>query len=89
MKDQAGRLRNVSFQWQRGAAKAGPFVDIPAVEGGTADRYIPLPVDLGMWLNAIATYDNAFVTGKTAQGVSLSRSAVAADHVQRGPDLRH
>ena len=67
-----GRLRNVSFQWQRGAAEAGPFVNIPAAEGGTADRYIPLPGDLGMWLNAIATYDNAFVTGSTEQGVSLS-----------------
>ena len=71
VKDQAGRLRNVSFQWQRGAAKTGPFVDIPAGQGGTADRYMPLPGDLGMWLNAVATYDNAFVTGKTAQGVSL------------------
>ena len=70
--DKAGRLRNVSFQWQRGAAKEGPFVDIPAVEGGTADRYIPRPGDLGMWLNAMLTYDNAFVTGKTAQHVSFS-----------------
>ncbi len=70
--DNAGRLRNVSFQWQRGAAKEGPFVDIPAAEGGTAARYMPLPGDLDMWLNAVATYDNAFVTGKTGQGVSLS-----------------
>ena len=67
-----GRLRNVSFQWQRGAAEEGPFVNIPAVEGGTAVRYIPRPADLGMWLNAIATYDNAFVTGSTEQGVSLT-----------------
>ena len=70
--DKAGRLRNVSFQWQRGAAEEGPFVNIPAVEGGTAARYIPRPGDLGMWLNAMLTYDNAFVTGKTAQSVSLS-----------------
>ena len=70
--DKAGRLRNVSFQWQRGAAEEGPFVNIPALEGGTADRYIPRPGDLGMWLNAMLTYDNAFVTGKTAQSVSLS-----------------
>ena len=72
VKDEAGRLRNVSFQWQRGAAEEGPFVDIPAGEGGTADRYMPLPGDLGMWLNAKVTYDNAFVTGKTEQGVSFS-----------------
>ena len=79
--DFAGRVRNVSFQWQRGPADTGPFADIPADEGGTAAAYTPVLGDLGMWLNATATYDNAFSTAKTAAGISfgavLSRPAVS------------
>ena len=79
--DFAGRVRNVSFQWQRGPTDTGPFADIPADEGGTAAAYTPVLGDLGMWLNATATYDNAFSTAKTAAGVSfgavLSRPAVS------------
>ena len=71
IEDVSGRFKNESWQWQRGETRGGPFTDIPAEEGGTSGRvYTPSAADLGKWLRAAVSYDNAFGAGKSASGVS-------------------
>ena len=71
IEDVYGRFKNESWQWQRGETRGGPFTDIPAEEGGTSGRvYTPSAADLGKWLRAAVSYDNAFGAGKSASRVS-------------------
>ena len=64
------RVKNASWQWQRGETRDGPFTDIPAAQGGTWRVYEPAAADLGKWLKALVSYENAFGPGKSASGVS-------------------
>ena len=60
-------ISNEAWQWQRSATEYGGYSDIPASEGGTSNPYTPSAGDLGMWLKAKVTYDDATDTGLTAQ----------------------
>ena len=64
------RVKNASWQWQRGETRDGPFTDIPAAQGGTWRVYEPAAADLGKWLKALVSYENAFGLGKSASAVS-------------------
>ena len=68
--DRSFRVKNATWQWQRGETRDGPFTDIPAEQGGTSRVYVPAATDLGKWLKALATYENAFGPGKSLSGVS-------------------
>ena len=68
--DQSFRLKNATWQWQRGETSDGTFTDIPAAQGGTSRVYVPAAADLGKWLKALASYENAFGPGKMVSGVS-------------------
>ena len=60
-------VSNEAWQWRRSATEAGAYSDIPASEGGTSNPYTPSAGDLGMWLKAKVTYDDATGTGQTAE----------------------
>ena len=64
------RVKNATWQWQRGETRDGTFTDIPAAQGGTSRVYVPDAADLGKWLQALVTYENAFGPGKSLSGVS-------------------
>ena len=66
--DESFRVKNATWQWQRGETSDGTFTDIPADQGGTSRVYVPAAADLGKWLKALVTYENAF-----GPGLSLSR----------------
>ena len=68
--DESFRVKNATWQWQRGDTSDGTFTDIPAEQGGTSRVYVPAAADLGKWLKALAAYENAFGPGKTLSGVS-------------------
>ena len=68
--DESFRLKNATWQWQRGDTSDGTFTDIPAAQGGTSRVYVPAAADLGKWLKALVTYENAFGPGKSLSGVS-------------------
>ena len=68
--DESERVRNATWQWQRGETSDGTFTDIPAEQGGTSRVYVPVAADLGKWLKALASYENAFGPGKMVSGVS-------------------
>ena len=68
--DQSFRIKNATWQWQRGDTSDGTFTDIPAAQGGTSRVYVPAAADLGKWLKALADYENAFGPGKMVSGVS-------------------
>ena len=68
--DESFRVKNATWQWQRGETSDGMFTDIPAEQGGTSRVYVPDAADLGKWLKALASYENAFGPGKTLSGVS-------------------
>ena len=72
---------NEAWQWQRSATEAGAYSDIPAAEGGTSIPYTPSAGDLGKWLKATVTYDDATGTGWT--GEATTAGAVASGAVQR------
>ena len=54
---------NITWQWQRADAEAGPYTDIP---GATSATYSPTTDDAGKWLRAVATYDDDEGNGQTA-----------------------
>ena len=64
------RTSNEAWQWQRSATQTGTYSDIPATEGGTSITYTPSPGDLGKWLKATGTYDDADGTGWTAESTT-------------------
>ena len=66
--DESFRVKNATWQWQRGDTSDGTFTDIPAEQGGTSRVYVPAAADLGKWLQALVSYENAF-----GPGLSLSR----------------
>ena len=68
--DESFRVKNATWQWQRGETSDGTFTDIPAAQGGTSRVYVPAAADLGKWLKALVSYENAFGPGKTLSGVS-------------------
>ena len=68
--DESLRVKNATWQWQRGETSDGTFTDIPAEQGGTSRVYVPDAADLGKWLKALVTYENAFGPGKMVSGVS-------------------
>ena len=68
--DRSFRVKNATWQWQRGETRDGTFTDIPAEQGGTSRVYVPAAADLGKWLKALASYENAFGPGKSVSGVS-------------------
>ena len=74
-----GSISNEALQWQRSATEAGVYSDIPAAEGGTSTPYTPLAGDLGRWLKATLTYDDADGTGWTAEATTrvLSRPTLS------------
>ena len=61
---------NEAWQWQLSATEDGAYSDIPAAEGGTSVPYTPAAGDLGMWLKATVTYDDATGTGWTGEATS-------------------
>ena len=69
---ECGRIKNALWQWQRGETSDGTFTDIPADEGGTSSGYLPAAADLGKWLKALVTYENAFGPNKSVSGVSAN-----------------
>ena len=77
--DESFRVKNATWQWQRGDTSDGTFTDIPAEQGGTSRVYVPDAADLGKWLKALASYENAFGPGKTLSGVS--RNAVLSQPI--------
>ena len=68
--DESFRVKNATWQWQRGETSDGTFTDIPAEQGGTSRVYVPAAADLGKWLKALVSYENAFGPGKMVSGVS-------------------
>ena len=68
--DESFRVKNATWQWQRGETSDGTFTDIPAAQGGTSRVYVPDAADLGKWLKMMVSYFNAFGPGKTLSGVS-------------------
>ena len=70
--DVSFRVKNATWQWQRGETSDGTFSDIPAEQGGTSRVYVPAAADLGKWLKALVAYENAFGLGKSLSGVSHS-----------------
>ena len=65
---QSFRVKNATWQWQRGDTSDGAFTDIPAAQGGTSRVYVPAAADLGKWLKMMVSYENAFGPGKIAIG---------------------
>ena len=72
IQDASLRIKNATWQWQRGETSDGTFTDIPAEQGGTSRVYVPAAADLGKWLKVLATYENAFGPGKMVSGVSVN-----------------
>ena len=70
---------NEAWQWQRSATEDGPYSDIPASEGGTSIPYTPSAGDLGKWLKATVTYNDATGTGWTGEATTqvLSQPALS------------
>ena len=68
--DESFRVKNATWQWQRGETSDGTFTDIPAEQGGTSRVYVPDAADLGKWLKALVSYENAFGPGKSLSSVS-------------------
>ena len=68
--DESFRVKNATWQWQRGETSDGTFTDIPAEQGGTSRVYVPAAADLGKWLQVLVSYENAFGPGKMLSGVS-------------------
>ena len=68
--DESFRVKNATWQWQRGETSDGTFTDIPAEQGGTSRVYVPDAADLGKWLKALVSYENAFGPGNSLSGVS-------------------
>ena len=68
--DESLRVKNATWQWQRGDTSDGTFTDIPAAQGGTSRVYVPAAADLGKWLKMMVTYENAFGPDKSLSGVS-------------------
>ena len=62
------RIKNATWQWQRGDTSDGTFTDIPAEQGGTSRVYVPAAADLGKWLKVLVTYENAFGPDKIVLG---------------------
>ena len=70
--DESFRVKNATWQWQRGETSDGTFTDIPAAQGGTSRVYVPDAADLGKWLKMLVTYENAFGLGLSLSGVSVN-----------------
>ena len=68
--DESFRIKNATWQWQRGDTSDGTFTDIPAAQGGRSRVYVPAAADLGKWLKVLVSYENAFGPGKMLSGVS-------------------
>ena len=66
--DYSGRIKDVSWQWQRGDSIDGTFTNIPLEEGGTARNYVPSDADLDKWLKVSVTYEDGFGSGKSVSG---------------------
>ena len=75
---------NEAWQWQRSATEAGPYSDIPAADGGTSIQYTPSAGDLGKWLKATVTYDDATGTGWTAETTQQVLSQPTLSNAGRG-----
>ena len=73
--DQSFRVKNATWQWQRGETRDGTFTDIPAAQGGTSRVYVPAAADLGKWLKALVSYENAFGPGKSYRASAVMRSS--------------
>ena len=68
--DESFRVKNATWQWQRGETSDGTFTDIPAEQGGTSRVYVPDAADLDKWLKMMVSYENAFGPGKMLSVVS-------------------
>ena len=68
--DQSLRVKNATWQWQRGDTSDGTFTAIPAEQGGTSRVYVPDAADLGKWLKMMVSYENAYGPANSLSGVS-------------------
>ena len=59
-----------SWQWYRASSRSSPGT---AIDGATSATYTPDSGDVGSYLRAVASYDDGFDTGNTAEGVSANR----------------
>ena len=85
IEDFSGRVRNESWQWQRGETSDGTFTDIPAEQGGTSGVYVPAAADLGKWLKANVSYDDPFGTRRSLSAVSNQPVLSQSVRLHRGP----
>ena len=70
--DSSLRIKNATWQWQRGETSDGTFTDIPAAQDGTSRVYVPTAADLGKWLKMLVSYENAFAPGNSLSAVSVN-----------------
>ncbi|MCY4528762.1 MAG: cadherin domain-containing protein, partial [Chloroflexi bacterium] len=88
--DPDGGVKDVTWQWSRGASDSGPWTDI---DGATQTSRMPTADDLGMYLRATATYTDAHgaqeVSGVTDNAVeprTLANAAPSFDDLDEDDD---
>ncbi len=72
-----GSLSNISWQWARSSDSS----DWSDISGANSDSYTPVPDDVGIYLQATASYADGHGTGKSAHAVMERQTA------QRGPSF--
>ena len=77
LSDLDGSLSNISWQWARSSDSS----DWSDISGANSDSYTPVPDDVGIYLQATASYTDGHGTGKSAHAVMERQTA------RRGPSF--
>ena len=77
LSDLDGLVSNISWQWAR-SSDGSDWIDI---SGANSDSYTPVADDVGIYLQATASYTDGHGTGKSAHAVMERQTA------QRGPSF--
>ena len=70
LSDPDGGIKNLTWQWQRAGVN---------ITGATASSYTPVQADVGKTLRAVASYDDAHRTGRTATSAATAKVADTDD----------
>ena len=77
LSDLDGSLSNISWQWARSSDSS----DWSDISGANSDSYTPVPDDVGIYLQATASYTDGHGTGKSAHAVMERQTG------RRGPSF--
>ena len=81
--DPDGGVENKTWQWARSASQNTGFT---AISGATSATYTPVDDDVGKYLRATVTYDDAQGTGKSANAVSSGAVQDGPNRPPKAPD---